>query len=158
MIYAKCIHKEQIVTTKEEFERRNGVEENAIYCVGQISVSQSANLCSVPLNYIFCCLKYGDKIAIVDSSNTEYYLQEQYPSKSSYSDYAVEVEKQKIIQILDITPTTVEFIFNQVKNPVLFPDNGYITNLEYVPFEVCKKYFELKGEPMPQWVKNNQMV
>ena len=24
---------------------------------------------------------------------------------------------------------------------------------EYVSFEVYKKYFELKGEPMPQWVK-----
>ena len=153
MIYAKCIRKEQIVTTKEEFEQRNGAEENAVYCVGQTTVSQFANLCSVPLNYIFCCLKYGDKIAIVDSSNAEYYLQEQYPSKPSYSDYIVRVEKQKIIHILDVTPTTVEYIFNQVKNPDLFPNNGYITNLEYVSFEVCKKYFELTGEPMPQWVK-----
>ncbi len=153
IIYAKCIHKEQIVTTKEEFARRNGVEENVIYCVGQTSVSQFVNLCSVPLNYIFCCLKYGDKIAIVDSSNAEYYLQEEYPSESSYLNYTVSVEKQKIINILDITPATVEFIFNQVENPDLFPDNMYITNSEYVLFEVCKKYFELKGEPMPQWVK-----
>lgn len=150
MIYAKCIRKEQIVTTKEEFERRNGAEENAVYCVGQTSVSRSANLCSVPLNYIFCCLKYGDKIAIVDSSNAEYYLQEQYPSKPTYSDYTVSVEEQKILQILDLTPSTVEFIFNQVKNPNLFPDNGYIANPNYVSFEVRKKYFELKGEPMPQ--------
>lgn len=153
MIYAKCIHKKQIVTTKEEYERRNGVEKNAVYCIGQTTVSQYENLCSVPLNYIFCCLKYGDKIAIIDSSDEEHYLQEEYPSKSSYSDYIVMVKKQKILQILDITPATVEFIFNQVKSPDLLPDNNYITNLEYVSYEVCKKYFELKGIPVPQWIK-----
>lgn len=121
MIYAKCIHKEQIVTTKEEFERRNGVEKNAVYCIGQTTVSQYENLCSVPLNYIFCCLKYGDKIAIIDSSDEEHYLQEEYPSKSSYSDYIVMVKKQKILQILDITPATVDKRINGlVLNMILY--------------------------------------
>lgn len=41
-----------IVTTKEKFEQRNGAEKNAVYCIGQTSVSQYANLCSVPLNSI----------------------------------------------------------------------------------------------------------
>lgn len=40
-----------IVTTKK-FEQRNGAEKNAVYCIGQTSVSQYANLCSVPLNSI----------------------------------------------------------------------------------------------------------
>ena len=41
-----------IVTTKEKFEQRNGAEKNAVYSIGQTSVSQYANLCSVPLNSI----------------------------------------------------------------------------------------------------------
>ena len=40
-----------IVTTKEKFEQRM-CRENAVYCIGQTSVSQYANLCSVPLNSI----------------------------------------------------------------------------------------------------------
>lgn len=154
MIYAKFINENQIVTDKKELEKRNGTEENAVYCEGEVSIGKYENLCSVPLNYIFSCLKYGNKIAIVESSDLGQYLQsDNYPDASSYSNYIVGAKTQKINKILDLTAETVEYIFEQVNNPELIPDNGYITNLEYVPFDVCVKFYELKGKKVPEWVK-----
>lgn len=153
MIYAKFIRDMQVVESEEEFDKRNGNEEYAVYCVGKTTVVKLGRLCSVPLNYIFCDLKYGNKIAIIDSSDSKKYLQgSDYPSNSSQGSYIVETTEQKVKAILDLTPSTIEYIFNEVKKPELFPVNAYITNLEFVPYDVCEKYFELMGQKVPDYV------
>ena len=126
MIYAKCIRKSQIANSKEEFLSRQGYEENNVYCVGETTIGMMEDtLFCVPLNYIFCCLKYGDYIAILDISDNQ-----DYPTEYNYSNYTKSMDKQKIIKIMKAeSKEAIDFVADCVKNHSCIVKGGYIDEI-----------------------------
>lgn len=124
MIYAKCIRHTQIAKNQDEFIRRQG-EENLVYCIGQITKSKLGmnTLYSVPLNFILDCLKYGMCIAIIENKEKENEID--YPDASSYMNYQYCSNEQKVLKIMEADNiSTIDYIFEEVKNPELIHD-GY---------------------------------
>ena len=119
MIYAKCIRKTQIAKDREEFIGRQA-EENSVYCIGETTKSKVGmdTLCSVPLNFILDCLKYGMYIAIIE--NPEKGMVTDYPYAGSYLNYQCCSTEQRVLDIIKADDkTTIDYIFEEVKNPKL---------------------------------------
>jgi hypothetical protein len=138
-MYAKCIDERQVAYSKEEFISREN-EENHVYCVGETTKSNNGMdiLYCVPLNFIYDCLKYGRYIAIIDINDC---IGESYIRKSSYMGLQKVNKEQKVINILDsYSKETVDFVFNEVKDPELIHD-GYIG---FLPEDVQAYFKSLK--------------
>ena len=139
MIYAKCIRKDQIAKTKDEFVRRQN-ETYCVYCEGETTKAHNNihKLNCVPLNYIYDCLKYGDYIAIVAVENED----ENYPHNSSYLSVQLEMSQQHIIKILKAdSKEAIDYVFDNVKNRDIIHD-GFIHFLS----DELNNYFTQKKE------------
>lgn len=97
IVYAKCIQDPQIAKSHEEFLARQN-EEYPVYCVGETTLAKEngGDLYCVPLNYIYCCLKYGFNIAIIDVPNTAL----SYPTDNTYFPSRLAMREQKVLQII----------------------------------------------------------
>lgn len=135
MIYAKCIHSDQVVENVNEFIKRQN-EDKHVYCEGQTTMSKNGMdvLDCVPLNFVFDCLKYGKCIAIIDIKNDEDYhdgvcLKE-----------AISSSKQHVLKIMDAdSKESIDYIFEHVKNKEII-HRGY---LHYLSKEM-QDYFNEK--------------
>lgn len=133
MIYAKCIHDEQVAHSAEEFSARS-TEERAVYCENQVTRSRNGfdTLYCVPLNFIYDCLKYGNCLAIIDVENYE-----EYPKCSSYLSWQIAMKEQKVLKILDAySKEGIDYVFDHVSDPSLI-HSGYV---HWLPQEL-RDYF-----------------
>lgn len=138
MVYAKCIRESQIAYSRKEFIAREK-EENHVYCVGEVTKAHNGMdiLDCVPLNFIYDCLKYGDYIAIIDIHTDD---KEPYVKKSSYMGLGKASKEQRVIKIMNAySKDTINYVFNEVKNPDLVKD-GYIS---FLPTDL-QNYFNTK--------------
>lgn len=141
MLYAKCIVKNQIANSKEEFILRQN-EKKHVYCVGETTISKNGMdiLYCVPLNFIYDCLKYGRYIAIIDINNCE---DDSYVRKSSYMGLEKGCREQKVLKIMDAySKETIDFVFNEVSNPELIND-GYV---HFLPNDMQEYFKSLKNK------------
>lgn len=137
MIFAKCIRVSQVVDTVEQFNARSN-DESVVYCVGQTSRVRNGQdtLYCVPLNLIYSCLKYGDKIAIIDVENDEEYR------AGSVQRLQISSSEQHVLQILDAdSRETIDFVFNQVNNrEIVSEDYIHFLSPESVLYFKMRKY------------------
>ena len=115
MIYAKCIYGSQIVNSKEEFLKRQKIDEHHVYCKGEETVSKNGQeiLYCVPLNCIFQCLKYGNYIAIINNEKLDY--SKEYSSDATPVRDSIASKRQTIEDILEPHDIKViDFILNEV--------------------------------------------
>lgn len=116
IVYAKCIRTSQIAHSHEEFiERQN--EEYTVYCVGETSVAKEngGDLYCVPLNYIYCCLRYGYNIAIIDVPNDL----SSYPTEteSTFNRSKIAMREQKVLKIIRAdSKEAVDFLADTIPN------------------------------------------
>ena len=123
MIYAKCVRGSQIAHSHEEFMNRQN-EDNPVYCVGETTLAKEhgGDLYCVPLNFIFCCLKYGDYIAIVDVPNDA----QSYPKRSSYLRFQIAMREQKVLKIIRAdSKEAVDYVADHVSDHECIPWSGY---------------------------------
>lgn len=135
MIYAKCIRESQIAHSHEEFMNRQN-EDNPVYCVGETTLAKehSNDLYCVPLNFIFCCLKHGDYIAIVDVPNDV----ELYPKPGYYNNYQIAMREQKILAIFKAeSKEAIDYVAEHVRDHDCMALNGYINGFSVE----CKDYY-----------------
>lgn len=115
MIYAKCIWGSQIANSKEEFLKRQKLDENPVYCKGEETVSKNGQeiLFCVPLNCIFQCLKYGNYIAIIENEKLDY--SKEYSARTIPVRDSIASKKQTVVEILDLhNIEVIDFILNEV--------------------------------------------
>lgn len=122
MIYAKCIRKSQLALSKEEFISRQN-EPNNVYCVGETTKAKIEDtLYCVPLNYIFCCLKYGDYIAVIDYTNDV----QEYP-RDCYLNHTVAMSEQTVIKVMKAqSREAIDYVAEMVKDHSCIEKSGYI--------------------------------
>lgn len=134
MIYAKCIHEEQIAHSVEEFLSRQS-EDNCVYCENQVTRSKYGQntLYCVPLNLIYDCLKYGNYIAIIEVESFE-----GDSDSGSYLNKQLAMSEQKVVKIFNAySKVGIDYVFDHVKDPNLV-HCGYV---HWLPEEL-KNYFE----------------
>ena len=122
MIYAKCIRKTQICDSRDEFLLRQN-EPNCAYCVGETTVSKvKDNLCCVPLNYIYCCLKYGEYIAILDIQDDK-----DYPTDGrTYFHYELSMSEQKVVKIMKAESyEAIDYVADHLGDKICVMESGY---------------------------------
>ena len=125
MIYAKCIQESQIAHSHQEFLQRQN-EEYPVYCVGETTLAKEkgGDLYCVPLNFIFCCLRYGSYIAIVDVPNE---IQD-YPKHSSYLPYRIAMREQRILAIIKAdSKEAIDYIADNIPDYDCIPESGYVS-------------------------------
>ena len=118
MIYAKCIREKQVAKTVDEFNKRSGEEHN-VYCVGETTYSSNGeNLCCVPLNLIYDCLKYGMKIGIVEEDSRKPY------TAGCPTQQQIDKDKQKIVNIMpaDSKRQLILYLMRSVTHQLLVMD------------------------------------
>jgi len=134
--YAKCIRESQIVNSKEEFLEKSG-QENAIYCLNEVTKSKYNNLYCVPLNFIYDCLKYGDYVAIIDIEDSQDYV-----DAGSYIKFQKISSEQRIVKLIHAySKECIDYVFKEVGNSNLI-HSGYI---HWLP-EDLQKYFYMLME------------
>ena len=122
MFYAKCIRKSQLCKTKEEFDTRKNTDQNNVYYVGKTTFSWTEINC-VPLNYIFCMLKYGSIVLILE----EPYNLKPYSTEQSPGSVIVQANSQKPIKAINVsTVSGIKEIINLVGSPDLIYPNAYM--------------------------------
>jgi hypothetical protein len=140
MIYAKCIRGSQIVNSKEEFLKRQNLNENHVYCVGEETISKNDEeiLFCVPLNCIFQCLKYGNYIAIIENEKLDY--SKEYSGNAILARDSIASKKQTVVKILD--PRNIEvidFILKEVgDNSKILIGHASEENIGSVAYEYLK--------------------
>jgi hypothetical protein len=141
MILAKCISKEQIAASKDDFIKKQikfKEKGKHVYYPGEITKSHNECeiLSCVPLNLIYDCLKYGSYIAIIECDCTpEKFYKSGIPVKNT-----INSSWQKTIKIMKADcKDTIDFVFNEVKNPSLI-STGYLFLLS----EDNQNYFKTK--------------
>lgn len=141
MIYAKCIRDTQIAENKVDFIKRK-CEENHVYCVGETTVAHGNHetLCSVPLNYIYDCLKYGTYIAIIETPHE--IIDDTYPADESLGMVTVICKQQRVVSIRNAySKETIDFVVDSVGNPDIIHD-GYI---HFLPDDLQAYFYQRKG-------------
>lgn len=116
MLYAKCIRSSQVAENALDFSLREN-ESHSVYCVGQTTYSKNGydSLDCVPINLIYDCLRYGDKIAIIFLENDDSQYREGTPNGSKIS-----MSAQLVLNIMDAdSKEAIDFVFNEVNNPEL---------------------------------------
>lgn len=129
-----CINESQIAKDEEELKKRQD-ESYCVYCKGQTIVSKYGlnNLCAVPLNFIYDCLKYGNYIAIIQVDNEYGVYEDGYYNKNMVcmdEQYVIDIFKADSIE-------AVKFVFDKVGDENIV-HSGYI---DFLSDEV-KKYFK----------------
>ena len=122
MLYAKCIRSSQVAENALDFSLREN-ESYPVYCVGQTTHSKNGydSLDCVPINLIYDCLKYGDKIATIFSGTDDSQYRGGTPNSSKVS-----MSAQLVLNIMDAdSKEAIDFVFNEVKNPELV-NGGYV--------------------------------
>ncbi len=140
MIYAKCIWDVQIARNKDDFFKRQN-EKHHVYCIGETTIckNNTQNLCCVPLNFIYDCLKYGNYIAIIDIDDYS-----DYPTVQYYTNALMSSNQQKITKILKADSIeAIDFLFENVKD-ISKIKYGYIDTLSRETREYFKKRLMLK--------------
>ena len=116
IIYGKCIYESQIAKSIDDFKQRQSdkAEKHNVYYKGETTRAKSGadDLCSVPLNLIFHCLKHGTYLAIVEECSDL----SAYPYRTDVmNSYLKHSSSQKIIDIMEIkNKKTIDFIFDSV--------------------------------------------
>ena len=144
MIYAKCIRESQIAHSHEEFMSRQN-EEHPVYCVGETTLAKEhgGDLYCVPLNYIYCCLKYGFYIAIIDVPNSISH----YPTEkeSTFNRSKLAMREQKVLKIIRAdSKEAIDYVADHVPDHGCIPWSGYV---EWLSDEIKEYYNSRLGFP-----------